>query len=119
MFKLDNESFIEKRKSNGRTLLISGNRTAALGNRPFDPINNTVKFNIIKNGDGIPSICIGAAILSVLKKNNYTNCTGSKRGVYCIDQAMTNNWGSLQPSNEATFWNHDNQAPNSTIVIYL
>lgn len=99
MSRLDNEALIEKKKNNGNTSLIIGNRTAALGNRPLDPINNTVRFSIIKNGDGIPSICIGAAILSVIKKNNFSNCTGHKRGVYCIDQASTSNWGSIQQSN--------------------
>lgn len=88
-----------KKEKQWYLLSYLGNRTAALGNRPLDPINNTVKFNIIKNGDGVPSICIGAAILSVVKRNNFTNCTGSKRGVYCIDQASTSNWGSIQPSN--------------------
>ena len=84
---------------NGIFFIILGNRTGALGNRPLDPINNTVRFNIIKNGDGIPSICVGVAILNIIKKNNFVNCTGNKRGVYCIDQASTTNWGSLQPSN--------------------
>jgi hypothetical protein len=99
MMRLDNNALIEKKKNNGIFIIISGNRAGALGNRPLDPINNTVKFNIIKNGDGIPSICVGVAILTIIKRNNFLNCTGNKRGVYCIDQALTNNWGSIQPSN--------------------
>jgi hypothetical protein len=89
----------KKRKTMVNIHLYLGNRTIALGSRPLDPINNSVKFRIIKNGDGIPSICIGAAILSIVKQNNFTNCNGHKRGVYCIDQSCTSNWGSIQQSN--------------------
>lgn len=96
MTRLDNPAVIQKQKNNGIYGKYSGNRTIALGNRPLDPINNSVKFCIIKNGDGIPSICIGAAVLSIVKQSNFTNCLGYKRGVYGIDQAMTSSWGSLQ-----------------------
>lgn len=114
------DSIIQPSSVSKKTMVLNqinlGNRTIALGDRPLDPINNTVSFRIIKNGDGIPSICIGAAILNIVKQNNFTNCLGFKRGTYGIDQAMTSNWGSMQESHEATEQNQDEQTNNTGIV---
>ena len=117
----DIPSIITKKKNSGIIPSNVGSRTLALGKTPLSPVNNKISFQILSDGEGIPSIALGVAILPLVKGAMYSNCIGVKRGVYAIDQASQSNWGGLQESNVAYSWNNElqNKSNVPTVTLFL